>query len=92
MLCSTYTCHGLCAAKWHLVLTPVKRIITVDSTANREMYVYHTRPTSLYETSVVDKLLLMLFISVLLLASTPCVQSQSMTSQCFRLYSFIARM
>ena len=43
------------------------------------MSVHHTRPTSLYQTSVVDKLLLMLFISVLLLASTPCAQSQSMT-------------
>jgi len=47
------------------------------------MSVDHTKPTSLYQTSVVDKLLLVLFISVLLLASTPCVQSQSMTLHCF---------
>ena len=37
---------------------------------------------SLHQTSVVDKPLSMLIISVLLLASTPRVQSQSMTAQC----------
>jgi len=59
--------------------------IIVDFTANREMSVDHTRPTSLYQTSVVDKLLLMLFISVLLLASTPCAHSRSTTSNVLRL-------
>jgi len=49
------------------------------------MSVDHTRPSSLYQTSVIDKLLLILFISVLLLASTPSAHSHSMNSRLCKL-------
>jgi len=46
--------------------------------------VNHTRPALMYQTSVVDKLLSMLLISVLLLALTTSVHSQGMTTPCFK--------
>ena len=81
-MCKIDTVCLLYAAKCNLIIEGKFNCIIVDSATNREMSVDHTRRTSLYETSVVDKLLLMLFISVLLLASTPCVLSQSMNSRC----------
>ena len=55
------------------------------------MAVDYRRPALLCQTSVVDKLLSTLLVSLLLVASTPRVHSQSMITQCFKHRQFTVR-
>lgn len=68
-----------------LIGVPEIAIITVDFEDKREMAVISNRtPALLYQTSAVGNLLSMLFVSVLILVSTPDVHSHSMIAQFFK--------